>query len=158
MGADFIMVKSQEGYCAKNVVDFLLSLKNIIHMDRKNIVRAQRIETPQQKQQRLTNRIISELNCIGISPNAVGRKYIIEGILLVMDDRNKNIHATIAEKYEKTASSVERAIQNAIEKAWKSSAIEDLETHYTAKISSSKGVPTIMEFLYYYAEKIKNTY
>ena len=47
-------------------------------------------------------------------------------------------------------------MQNAIEKAWKTSCIEDLKKYYTARISSSRGVPTMTEFIYYYAEKIKN--
>ena len=49
-------------------------------------------------------------------------------------------------------------MQNAINRAWAISNIDDLLENYTAKISSSKGVPTLTEFIFYYANKIKNEY
>ena len=33
--------------------------------------------------------------------------------------------------------------------------IEDLLKHYTAKVNSEKGCPTITEFICYYANKLK---
>lgn len=158
MGADFIMVKSQEDYSAKSVIEFLRSLKNIIHSNRKNITHSDYADSPQQKQQRITNRVISELDRIGIPPNAIGRKYLIDSIILIINGQNEKICAAISIKYAKTEASVERAMKNAIEKAWKTAHIDDLEKYYTARINSTKGVPTIMEFIYYYAEKIKNEY
>ena len=49
----------------------------------------------------------------------------------------------------------ERAMQNAIHRAWKKADIEDLLKHYTAKVNSEKGCPTITEFICYYANKLK---
>ena len=46
-------------------------------------------------------------------------------------------------------------MQNAINKAWRTTDIEDLSINYTARISSEKGVPTMTEFIYYYADKLK---
>ena len=46
-------------------------------------------------------------------------------------------------------------MQNAIERAWNLTDIDELSKNYTAKINSSKGVPTILEFIYFYANKIK---
>lgn len=158
MGADFIMVKSQEDYSAKGVIEFLCSLKNIIHSNKKVITDSDLKDSIQHKQQRITNRIISELDRIGIPPNAVGRKYLIDSINLIINSQNEKIYAVISKKYNKTEASIERAMQNAIEKAWKTAHIDDLEKYYTARIRSAKGVPTIMEFIYYYAEKIKNEY
>jgi CheY-like chemotaxis protein len=158
MGADFIMVKSQEGYSAKFVVDFLRSMKNIIHSNRKIATVATLAESQQQKQQRINGRVIAELDRIGIPPNVVGRKYLMDGIVLIVNQRNERIYETLSTKYAKTEASVERAMHNAIEKAWKTANIEDLERYYTARIRSTKGMPTIMEFLYYYAEKIRNGY
>ena len=62
----------------------------------------------------------------------------------------------LGEKYKKTDASIERAMQNAINRAWRTSDIDDLLTYYTARIHSQKGVPTIMEFIFYYANKIQN--
>ena len=61
----------------------------------------------------------------------------------------------MAKNYKKSDASVERAMQNAINRAWRVSDIEELLTHYTAKIHSEKGVPTTLEFVYYYANKVK---
>jgi DNA-binding NarL/FixJ family response regulator len=156
MGADFIMLKSQEDYSAKGVIDFLVSLKNIIHSTKKNISQTSPAEPPAQKQQRNRNRIITELDRIGISPNVLGRTYLIDSIMFVINGQREKILTAIAEQYGKTEASAERAMQNAINKAWKTSHIDDLEKYYTARIHSNKGVPTIMEFIFYYAEKIKN--
>ena len=158
MGADFIMVKSQEDYSAKTVIAFLSSLKNIIQGKRKAHTRSESETSPEEKRQRITNRIITELDRIGIPPNAVGRNYLIDGIICVMNGQTEKLYAAISAKHEKSEASVERAMQNAIAKAWRSSHIDDLEQYYTARIHSSKGVPTAMEFIFYYAEKIKTSY
>ena len=47
-------------------------------------------------------------------------------------------------------------MQNAINSAWRHTDIEDLLKYYTARIHSDKAVPTTMEFVYYYANKIKD--
>ena len=158
MGADFIMVKSQEDYSAKSVVEFLISLKNVLHSNRKFNHFTAGADTPEEKEQRIMNRIITEIDRIGIAPNAKGRSYLIDGIQLVMNGQTEKIYSSIAAKYDKKEASVERAMQNAITRAWTVTHIDDLEKYYTARIHSSKGVPSIMEFIYYYAEKIKNAY
>ena len=157
MGADFIMVKSQEDYSAKSVVEFLCSLKNIIQGNRRVSTKSEN-ESKEEKQQKVMNRIITELDRIGIAPNAVGRKYLMDGIELIMSGQTEKIYSAIAIKYDKSDASVERAMQNAIAKAWRITHIDDLERYYTAQVHSSKGIPTIMEFIYYYAEKIKTRY
>ncbi|MCL1883021.1 MAG: response regulator [Defluviitaleaceae bacterium] len=156
LGADFIMLKIQEDYSAKSVIDFLRSLKRIIHS--KTTAHVVNEESPNQREQRITNRIITEIDYVGIAPNAIGRKYLISAIMLVINGQTEKISTKISEKYEKTEPSVERAMQNAIERAWKTADINDLEKHYTARIRSARGVPTIMEFIFHYAEKIKRDY
>jgi len=156
MGADFIMVKSQEDYSEKRVIEFLCSLKSIIHSNRKTFRNDGDTETPLQKQRKEKNRIITELDRIGIAPNVLGRQYLIDSITLLIEGQHEGFTTTVSEKYNKSVASVERAMQNAIEKAWKTSCIEDLGKYYTARISSARGVPTMTEFIYYYAEKIKN--
>jgi hypothetical protein len=77
-------------------------------------------------------------------------------IQIAIIESRPNICTTLGNKYSKTESSIERAIQNAINRAWKNTDIDDLLLHYTAKINSDKGVPTVTEFIYYYANKIKD--
>ena len=49
-------------------------------------------------------------------------------------------------------------MQNAINRAWKNVDPEDLLANYTARIKSSKGIPTITEFIFYYAQKLNNEF
>ena len=155
MGADFIMIKSQEDYSAKRVIDFLCSLKSIIHGSKKTVSHSSHGDKAKSGQHKL-NRIIMELDLIGIAPNMLGRKYLMECINLLLDGQSENLTKTVAVKNKKSVGSVERAMQHAIERAWKLSCIEDLRKYYTARIHSARGIPTMTEFIYYYAEKIKN--
>ena len=157
MGADFIMLKSQEDYSAQNVIGFLRSLKQMIHNARRACAQSGAAdESAERRKQRIKTRVVAELDRIGISPKVIGRKYLIDGILLIIDGRHTGVYSAIGEKYGKSDASVERAMQNAINKAWRTTDIDDLQKYYTIRISSSKNVPTITEFIYYYAERIKN--
>jgi len=159
LGADYIMVKSQEDYSVKNVVDFLRSLKNVIHDSRQQLKDKGDLtdESPGDIRKRLETRVTTEIDLIGISPKALGRNYLIDAIMLKTEGQTHQI-AEIARKYCKTDASVERAMQNAINKAWSTMQPDDLMLHYTARIQSEKGVPTLMEFIYHYANKLKNEY
>lgn len=59
-------------------------------------------------------------------------------------------------KLQKSTASVERAMQNAINRAWSNGNPEDLARNYTAVINYERGVPTLTEFIYHYASKFKN--
>lgn len=157
LGADFIMSKHQEDYSEKSAIDFLKMMKDIIQ----NNIRSSHPdytdeEAPNQREKRLTRLISIELDRIGISPKAVGYKYLTNAILLVIDGHTSNLCTTIGKKFSKTDASVERAMQNAINSAWRSNDIDELLKNYTARINSERGVPTLTEFVYYYANKIKN--
>ena len=158
-GADFIMSKHQEDYSEANAIDFLLMMKDIIQ---NNIAKQNNsyntIETPDQYERRIKKRITIYLEKIGISPKLDGYRYLIDAIWLVVNGQTHNLCVTIGQQYAKTNSSIERAIQTAIDKAWKTTDINDLLDNYTARIRPEKGVPTMTEFIFYYANKIKNGY
>lgn len=159
LGADFIMSKHQEDYSAKTVVDFLRMMKPIINSKASaNSAAHTKADSPEIREKRMTQRINAELNQIGISTKAVGYQYLSDAIALIIDGTTNNLCSIIGKKYAKTDSSVERAMQNAISRTWRASDIDDLLTFYTAKINSEKGVPTVMEFVFYYANKLKNEY
>ena len=153
------MSKHQSGYSEKNAINFLQMLKGIILGKRKACTNKEIADEPPEKHlKRTSRRIMIELDFVGISPKAVGYTYLADAIQIVMNEPTPNICNIIAEKYKKTESSVERAIQNAINRAWRRSDIDMLLQHYTARINPNKGVPTMTEFIYYYANKIKNEY
>ena len=74
-----------------------------------------------------------------------------------MKEENEQISVFqyLASRHKLLTSSISRAIQTAINEAWRTTAIEDLKTYYTAKINYHTGVPTPTEFIYYYTQKIK---
>ena len=158
-GADFIMAKHQSNYSSKSAVDFLKIMKEAILSKRvNNASEHSTAETPAQIKKRTIRQITLELDYVGVSPKAIGYKYLVDAIQAVIDRPSGNLCSVIGSKYGKTDASVERAMQNAINKAWRTADINDLTVHYKAKVNSEKGVPTLTEFIYYYANKIKNQY
>lgn len=157
LGADFIFSKHQADYSVKQVIDFLLMMKTILPTIQSytNTITPE-LELPEQKSKRIVKRISTELNTIGISPKVLGYRYLLDAIQITLKQPAHNISTIIGDRYNKTETSVERAMQNAIHRAWRTSDINDLLTNYTAKISSDKGVPTVTEFIFYYANKLKD--
>jgi len=160
LGADFIQSKHQTDYCSKVAVDFLRMMRPTIQarIGHASTVIPLRSDSPEKIRKRITQRICAELNHIGISTKSVGYQYLVDAIYIVMQGPTHKLCSVIGNKYGKTDSSIERAMQNAIARAWRTTPIEELLQYYTARISSEKGVPTVTEFIYYYAGKIKNEY
>lgn len=158
LGADFIMSKHQEDYSEHTALDFLQMMRDIIlNQHISSVEEPLPKETTIQKEKRLKRMVNIELDRIGISPKMIGFTYLTEAILLVLDGQNNNLCTTIGLKHAKTDSSVERAMQNAIKSAWRNTDIDDLLQNYTARINPDRGVPTLTEFIYYYANKIENS-
>jgi DNA-binding NarL/FixJ family response regulator len=159
LGADFIMSKRQKDYSAENVINFLCSMKGAIQNHARNQGVSKELlttETPEEISNRIQKRINAELELVGISPKQLGKRYLIDAIFIIVQNGHSiRICTEVAKKHKKSEPSVERAMKNAINSAWNNADIEDLRNNYTARISSDKGVPTLTEFIYYYADKIK---
>lgn len=154
LGADFILTKYESGYSPQYLIDFLHIMKDTILAQHSASVSFQQNMTPDKTEDNLIKRIKRELNLIGISPKAVGFKYLVDAILYTIQDSAPNISRRISRKYNKTEASVERAMQNAINRAWQTNDPDDLLKYYTARIRSDRGVPTLMEFIHYYASQL----
>ncbi len=156
-GTDFIMSKHKDDYSEKQAIEFLKMMKEIIQ---NNITKQHSsyttTESPVQYEKRIKKRISMEIDKVGISPKAIGYQYLVEAIYLAIKGKTTNICVEVGQKYAKTSTSVERAIQNSINRAWNTEDIDELIRHYTAKIRSDKSAPTLTEFIFYYANKIKN--
>ncbi len=152
LGADFVITKNQQDYSEDMVLSFLTSVVGFKSTDNS---KSAQLEAKIDYKSKLKNRIITELDLIGISPKVIGRQYLIDAIELVAEKRMHNISSVLARKYQKSDASIERAMETAINRAWRSTDIDTLEKYYTAYIKPSKGVPTVTEFIYYYAQKIK---
>jgi DNA-binding NarL/FixJ family response regulator len=161
LGADFIISKHQEGYDAAYVTEFIRSLKSELHgrLHQAGIPNELlTTESVEELSRRIRIRINTELDLLGVSPKLTGRTYLVDAIQMIMNNPEHRIYDSIAQKYKKSNSSVEHAIQNAINVTWRRADIDDLKEYYTAPIDKEKGVPTTTEFIYYYARKIKDGY
>ncbi len=159
LGADYIMSKHQENYSEKTALDFLKMISSAIKSKRcAAALSGDLTESSDYYEKRIKRRITTELNHVGINPKSIGFKYLIEAVMITIKQRTPNVSNVIAQECGKTEAAVERAMQNAINRAWATSNVDDLLIYYTAKINSVKGVPTVTEFICYYANKIKNEY
>jgi len=159
LGADFVIVKSQDDYSAENVINFLRALRKTIHDSRnkKRTAKSQLANSPTDLNKKLAIRVPAEIDKIGISPKALGRSYLIDAIIYKLEGKSQLI-PVIAKKYKKSAASVERAMQYAINKAWSTTPPDELLRNYTSRIHSEKGVPSPIEFICHYANKLEVIY
>ena len=157
LGTDFILAKYESGYSAQYVVDFLKSMQDIIlSKGASKTLPGTPTGSPEYKERKLRQRILRELDFVGIRPNSAGYRYLTDAIALVYHNPETNVSSILADKYKKNDFSVERAMQNAIDNAWRHTDIEELLAHYTARIRTDRAAPTNMEFIYYYANKLQN--
>lgn len=155
LGADFIMYKHQEGFCPQEVAEFLLAVGSGRRAQTSPVPSVGQQETHHASAERKA-RIYDELNRVAINPRNKGYHYLADAIELLCEGRTSNVSALIGKKYDKTKESVERAMQNAIHKAWSTADINDLLENYKAFISPRRDSPTVTEFISYYAAKIQN--
>lgn len=154
-GADFIMTKSQENYSAEQVIDFIISTLSNPNLH-KAAPEGEYQESATQYSKRIERKIINELNLIGMKTSTLGYGYLTMAIKMILKSQVTGLPMVIAKQVNKSPSSVERAMQNAIDRTWVNTDTDTLFKDYTATIHSDRGVPTITEFVYYYANKIKS--
>lgn len=154
LGADFIITKYESTYSPEYVADTIRLMRAAIL--RKNTSIPQKTEaTPAQLENLTKKRIQREMDLIGINPKNKGYNYLVDAIVNHMEDPSINLARSLVGKYHKSEKSIERAMQNAIKRAWDTNDIDDLLKYYTARIDPDRGVPTLMEFVSHYATRIK---
>lgn len=162
IGADLVFYKKQSDYSHEMVINTMITLRKSLHTIQYNELPGdlQTIESPEKQKNRIIERINTELDLVGIRVRYKGRIYLQESIyLLITKDKGSSeaVLYKVAEGKKLSYSSVIRAIQTAINKAWDSSNIEDLEKYYTARVNIKTGVPSPTEFIHYYADRIRKT-
>ena len=153
-GVDIILYKDQPNYSANYVLNRFISLREA--EPNKTIETLE--EELKENKEKISNYIDEELEKIGITSKLVGRNYIHDAIMYLVEneDRNEvNVIKKIASKYNKSDNTITNGIQNAISHAWNRTAPEDLENNYKARIDPERAMPTPMELIYYYRDKIK---
>lgn len=103
-------------------------------------------------------RIIHQM---GVPAHVKGYQYLRDAILLVTKEINlmgavtKELYPMIADKYNTTASRVERAIRHAIELAWDRGNVEMMNKYFGYTINIERGKPTNSEFIAMIADKLR---
>jgi two-component system response regulator (stage 0 sporulation protein A) len=98
---------------------------------------------------------------IGVPAHIKGYQYLRDAIVFVIEDVNllgavtKELYPMIAEKYNTTASRVERAIRHGIELAWDRGNIELMNKYFGYTIDVERGKPTNSEFIAMIADKLR---
>lgn len=111
---------------------------------------------PNQIEEKITNIFIT----VGIPAHIKGYQFLREAIKLaianpeIINSITKKLYPTIAEKYDTSASKVERAIRHAIEVAWNRGKIENINNLFGIKVYSSNEKPTNGEFIALVADKM----
>lgn len=97
---------------------------------------------------------------IGIPPHIKGYGYLREGIKLaverpgIINNVTKELYPQIAEKFNTTASKVERAIRHSIEVAWNRQRIEAINAVFGVRVYIGSDKPTNSEFIALVADKL----
>ena len=107
-------------------------------------------------EERISNIFIT----VGIPAHIKGYQFLREAIKLaianpeIINSITKKLYPTIADKYDTSASKVERAIRHAIEVAWNRGKIENINSLFGIKVYSSNEKPTNGEFIALVADKM----
>lgn len=152
-GVDLILYKDHPNYSCDYVLNKFINLRQI---SPKQTVTALKEEL-KDSENKISECIYHELDLIGVTAKMKGRTYIHDAILYLIQkpDSNINVIQHLTNVYKKSGNTITNGIQNAIIHAWRVSSIEDLTTYYTARVNYETGIPTPMEFIYYYVDKIK---
>lgn len=97
---------------------------------------------------------------IGIPPHIKGYQYLREGIKMtianpsIINNVTKELYPSIGEKYNTSASKVERAIRHAIEVAWNRGRVEAINAIFGVRVYIGSERPTNSEFIALVADKL----
>lgn len=151
-GVDLILYKDHPQYSCNLVLNHFINLRKIpIERSASSVE-----DILKENKDKISDCINHELGLIGITSNLKGRKYIHAILYLIQnEDSDVNVIKYLTSIHKKSATTVTNGIQNAIYHAWRTSPIEELTKYYTARVNYETGIPTTMEFLYYYRDKIK---
>ncbi len=152
-GVDIILYKDHPKYSAEHVLNKFLIMRDSIPKSSIASFQEELVDV----EKKISDCIDTEMDLIGVTSKLKGRKYIHDAILyLIQNDSNDiGVIQYLTKIHQKSGNTITNGIQNAIIHAWRVSSLEDLSTYYTAKINHETGIPTPMEFIYYYVDKIK---
>ena len=151
LGADYYMVKPCDVAVLTGRILDVVSVDTVAVSNIKNI-------KPRNKhlEEKITNIFIT----VGIPAHIKGYQFLREAIKMAIDNPEiinsitKKLYPSIAERFETSASKVERAIRHAIEVAWNRGKIENINALFGIRVYSNNEKPTNGEFIALVADKM----
>ncbi len=152
-GVDLILYKDNPKYSSEHVLNNFISLRKTNVNTRTTSIE----EILENEEEKISKLINSELEAVGVTAKLKGRGYIHDAIYYLLQNEKSDINVIqyLTKIYKKSGTTITNGIQNAVIHAWRVMPMEDIEKHYTARINYETGIPTPMEFIYYYVNKIK---
>lgn len=98
---------------------------------------------------------------LGAPENLLGHPYMVEAILLVVEDRTYidnitfGLYPQVAAHFDTTAARVERALRHLLEVTWNRGDLDVLQHYFGNTVSSWKAKPTNSEFIARIANVVK---
>lgn len=148
LGADYYMVKPVNCQILAN------RILDVFEMEGNQRV------VPMHKTRLLDEKISNIFMTVGIPAHIKGYRFLREAIKMSVEDPSiinsitKRLYPSIADKFETSASKVERAIRHAIEVAWNRGKIENINNLFGVEVYSSNEKPTNGEFIALVADKM----
>ena len=147
-----------EYYMLKPVSSEILSkrINDLFETETQSLMLAQKSDSVKEIEEKITNIFIT----VGIPAHIKGYQFLREAIKLAMENPDiinsitKKLYPTIAEKFDTSASKVERAIRHAIEVAWNRGKIENINSIFGLTVYTSNEKPTNGEFIALVADKM----
>lgn len=150
LGANYYMLKPVNfDILAKRVFDLFEEEQNASAVLSKN-------DNDKEIEEKITNIFIT----VGIPAHIKGYQFLREAIKLAMENPDiinsitKKLYPSIAERFDTSASKVERAIRHAIEVAWNRGKIENINSIFGLTVYSNNEKPTNGEFIALVADKM----
>ena len=131
-------------------------IKDLFEHENQNLIISQKSDSIKEIEEKITNIFIT----VGIPAHIKGYQFLREAIKLAMGNPDiinsitKKLYPTIAEKFDTSASKVERAIRHAIEVAWNRGKIENINSIFGLTVYTSNEKPTNGEFIALVADKM----
>lgn len=150
VGADYFMAKPYNFSVLVERMNNLAEEKNLTNGTHASVLR----KTP------LEEKISKIFINVGIPPHIKGYNFLREGVKMAVEDPEiinnitKRLYPSIGEKYNTTASKVERAIRHAIEVAWNRGRIETINSILGVRAYIGAEKPTNGEFIALVADKM----
>lgn len=130
-------------------------LLEILEIDSEEIRRKER-----RRNGSIDERISNIFITVGIPPHIKGYVYLREGVKMainspgIINNITKQLYPMVGEKYDTSASKVERAIRHAIEVAWNRGRIENINSIFGVRAYVGSEKPTNGEFIALIADKM----